>query len=158
MNSRFYRTILVTARVSNVTTSYSYPRKDSPHDQRQHHAEQDENPARIGCGGVQFHAICEGSRGLQGNPDSKSSGLGAASPRIGLEPTSRTPVKLHDNLFLDVNGLVVGKGEQVDGHARGNHLLDGGHDRVPCNLGTGDDAVYDDRQVEHTHLFEGLVS
>ena len=75
-----------------------------------------------------------------------------------MEPTSGTPVELHDNLSLYVDGLVVGKVEHVDGHTRGNHLLDGGHDRVPCNLGTGDDAVYDDRQVVHTHLFEGLVS
>ena len=79
-------------------------------------------------------------------------------PEFGLEPTSGTPVKLHDNLSLDVDRLVVGKGEHVDGQARGNHLLDGGHDRVPCNLGTGDDAVCDDRQVGHTHLCKGLVS
>ena len=156
---RLYRTILVTARKSNVTTSYSYPRKDSPRDRRQRHAERDESPARNGCGGVQFHTIHEGSLGLEGNPYSKSSGLRAFGPGIGLEPTSGTPVELHDNFSLYVDGLVVGKVEHVDGHARGNRLLDGGHDCVPCNLGIGDDAVYNDRQVEHhTHLFEGLVS
>ena len=79
-------------------------------------------------------------------------------PEFGLEPTSGTPVKLHDNFSLDVDGPVVGRCEQIDGHARETHLFEGGHDRVPSNLETGDGAIHDDGQVGCTNLCKGLVS
>ena len=91
---RLHSAILVTVRESNITTSYSHP--EGIHHPANARATPSEMKALLAMDAEERNSTpsAGGSPGKEGNLDVERGGLGAAGLRIGLEPTSGTPVKL----------------------------------------------------------------